>query len=133
MTAAAPSEFAHVRREPIDEPVAVRRLDVRVVELEADERAVGADADEERATLAVQERGDGLDDRVLERGVATLFAHIPARSRLELDCVVLVIVEELVDRSCKGRCFAAQVLRNELGELSIRANPADDRIGYLVD
>ena len=62
-----PSEM---RRQPVDEPVAVLELDLRVVEGEPGQRAVRRDPDQQRASIRVQERSDGLDDGILDRRIA---------------------------------------------------------------
>src|SRR5690606_18654695 len=86
-----------VRGEPVDEPVAVLRTYVGVVVGEADGFAVGADADEERAAVAVEEPGDGLRDGVLDGLALLVLSEVPAGGGLELDGEVLVVVDELLD------------------------------------
>lgn len=115
--------------QPVDKAVAVVGLDPLVVVREADDGPVGADADQQGASVGVEERGDGLDDGVLHELAGLVFPEIPAGGRLELDGVVLVVVDELLDGPQLGFAGEAEFLGHESHELGIGAELFDDLVG----
>ena len=83
--------------EPVLETVKVLPLHELGVVLETHHLSVVVDSDQERATVGVEEGGDGLGDRILDLGLLLAGVVVPAGRRLELDGVALAGSEELRD------------------------------------
>jgi hypothetical protein len=73
-----------------------------VVVVQAQHVAGVVDADEEGATVAVEEPGDGLDDGVFHSLVGLALPEVPAGGGLELDGEVLVMGDDFLDGSQRG-------------------------------
>ncbi|MCK6556883.1 hypothetical protein L6Q96_20235 [Candidatus Binatia bacterium] len=84
--------------------VAALLVDGLVVVLQADDRAVVADADEQGAAVAVEEGGDGLDDDLFELAVLLVVLQVPARRRLELDARPLALCQQSTEVN-QSRCY----------------------------
>src|ERR1700684_2836254 len=113
-------------REPVDEAVAVLGLYLLIVVGEADNSAVGANADQQGPAVGVQERGNGLDDGVLHGPAGLVLSEVPAGGGFELDGVVLVVVDEFLDGAELGLADQAELLGDEGEELGVGAASLHD-------
>lgn len=122
-----------VGRQPIDEPVDVRRLDDRRVEAKADRGSPIVDADEQRSAVGIEEAGDRLYHGVFHPLVLARFAEVPASGGLELHLIGLVTRDQLFAWYGEERFVASQLLGDELGERGVRGDAVDDRARDRVD
>ena len=122
-----------VRGQPVDEAVAVPRLDARVVVLQPEDRTGVVHTDQQRPALGVEEPGDRLDHCVLHGLVGLALAQVPSRGRLELDGEVLVVGDDLLDRPQDRAALQAELGGDAGRKLGVGTDGLHEAVGDRPD